>query len=165
MELEKPMAAGDIPESGGNPATLRSAKRSLPILLLRAREAMMTRFRPILAAQDVTEQQWRVLRVLAEESGLDASDVAQRAAILAPSLSRIIISLERRGLILRARDRIDGRRVRLSITGKGRAIIAAVSPHSEAIYADLEARYGVARLESLLSLLDELIDAARSTPR
>ena len=57
----------------------------------------MARFRPILAARDVTEQQWRVIRVLGEESPLDASEAADRACVLAPSLTRIIKALEDRG--------------------------------------------------------------------
>ena len=67
-------------------------RRSLPIALLRARETVMHRFRPLLASHDLTEQQWRVIRVLGETSPLDASDVAERACILAPSLTRIIVA-------------------------------------------------------------------------
>ncbi len=63
----------------------RERRRSLAIGLLRAREAVMSHFRPILAAHDVTEQQWRVIRVLAEAGMLDASEVAEKAFILAPS--------------------------------------------------------------------------------
>src|SRR5262245_55114576 len=74
----------------------RDTRRALPIALLRAREAVMARFRPILAAHDVTEQQWRVIRVLGEESPLDASEVAERACVLAPSLTRIIRALDRK---------------------------------------------------------------------
>ena len=78
----------------------RDTRRALPIALLRAREAVMARFRPILQARDVTEQQWRVIRVLGEESPLDASEVADRACVLAPSLTRIIKALEERALII-----------------------------------------------------------------
>ena len=44
-------------------------QRSLPMALLRARELLMERFRPMLSAHGVTEQQWRVLRVLHESEG------------------------------------------------------------------------------------------------
>ena len=79
----------------------------------------MVRFRPILHARDVTEQQWRVLRVLGEESPLDASEVADRACVLAPSLTRIIKALEERALISRQRDSGDGRRISLAIAPAG----------------------------------------------
>ncbi|MGO4834713.1 homoprotocatechuate degradation operon regulator HpaR, partial [Rhizobiaceae sp. 2RAB30] len=93
----------------------RDTRRSLPIALLRAREAVMGRFRPMLAAHDVTEQQWRVIRVLGETSPLDATEVADRACVLAPSLTRIIKALEDRALITRERDANDGRRAMLAI--------------------------------------------------
>lgn len=130
--------------------------RSLPIALLRAREAVMAQFRPVLAKQDVTEQQWRVIRVLAEASALDATELAERACILAPSLTRILRSLEERGVIARNRDQVDGRRLLLSLTPKGFDIIHAVSPSSKRVYADLETRYGRERLDQLLDLLGEL---------
>ena len=53
--------------------------------MLRAREAIMISFRPILAKHGFTEQQWRVLRVLGEKGPSDAGQVAFDACILAPS--------------------------------------------------------------------------------
>lgn len=38
------------------------------MVLLRAREVIMAHFRPMLARHDITERQWRVLRVLAEDA-------------------------------------------------------------------------------------------------
>ncbi len=134
----------------------RNTRRSLPIALLRAREAVMTHFRPMLAEHDMTEQQWRVIRILAEAGTVDASDMAERAFILAPSLTRIIRSLEERGLITKAKDENDGRRVLLQITPPGLAIINEVAPESRLIYETLEKRFGRERIDQLLDMLDEL---------
>lgn len=134
----------------------RSTRRSLPITLLRAREAVMSHFRPMLAKHDVTEQQWRVIRVLYEAGTLDASEVAERAFILAPSLTRMIRSLEERGFISKHKDKSDGRRVLLRIAPAGETIIRAVMPDSRKIYQDLETRFGRERMDILLELLDEL---------
>ncbi|MBX4922306.1 homoprotocatechuate degradation operon regulator HpaR [Rhizobium lentis] len=131
-------------------------RRSLAIGLLRAREAVMSHFRPILAAHDVTEQQWRVIRVLSEVGTLDASEVADKASILAPSLTRMIRSLEERGLITKHKDRADGRRVLLRITPAGQATVNQVMPDSLKVYADIDARFGTERVEQLLDMLDEL---------
>lgn len=138
----------------------RDIRRSLPISLLRAREAVMRRFRPMLARHDVTEQQWRVIRVLGEGIRYDASELAERASILAPSLTRIIKALEDRDLITRDRDDGDGRRVVLAITSKGVALIREVTPESRAIYAELERRYGVEKIDRLLDMLNDLVDLA-----
>lgn len=137
-------------------STPRATRRSLPIALLRAREAVMSHFRPMLAQHDVTEQQWRVIRVVHEAGTLDASEVAERAFILAPSLTRMIRSLEERGFISKHKDKGDGRRVLLKIAPAGEKIIREVLPDSLKIYADLEAHYGQERLDILLELLDEL---------
>lgn len=134
----------------------RNTRRSLPIALLRAREAMMSHFRPMLALHDITEQQWRVIRILAEAGTVDASEMADRAFILAPSLTRIIRSLEERGIITKAKDDNDGRRVLLEITDAGLAIIEEVAPESRMIYDRLEKRFGREKIELLLDMLDDV---------
>ncbi len=134
----------------------KQTRRSLPMALLRARETVMEQFRPMLARHEVTEQQWRVIRVVAEAGKLDASEVAARASILAPSLTRMIRALESRKLIKRRKDTGDGRRVILEIAAAGSALIERASPESLAVYDRLELRFGVRKLETLLDLLDEL---------
>ena len=44
-----------------------SVSRSLPMQLMRAREAVMKRFRPHLTERGLTDQQWRVIRPLSLE--------------------------------------------------------------------------------------------------
>ncbi|MDL2334054.1 homoprotocatechuate degradation operon regulator HpaR [Brucella sp. BO3] len=134
----------------------RNTRRSVPIALLRAREAVMSHFRPMLAQHDITEQQWRVIRILAETDIVDASEMAERAFILAPSLTRIIRSLEERGIITKTRDENDGRRVLLQITPAGLAIIKEVAPESRLIYQMIEERFGRERIDQLLDMLDDL---------
>ena len=138
-----------------------NTRRSLPIALLRAREAVMENFRPMLAAHDLTEQQWRVIRILAEQGVIDASEMADKACILPPSLTRIIRTLEERGLISKLRDENDGRRVLLEITSSGLSIIEQVAPESKAIYERLQSRFGREKIDILLDLLDELADLSQ----
>ena len=134
---------------------LSETRRTLPMALLRLRELVMAEFRPILSEHGVTEQQWRVLRVLKEVDEITASDLADRALILAPSLSRILKGLDARGLIAMDRSPGDARRARIRLAEAGRQIIAAVSPRSAGAYARIEATIGADRFEALLSLLDE----------
>ncbi|GAA4174027.1 homoprotocatechuate degradation operon regulator HpaR [Shinella granuli] len=134
----------------------RERRRSLAIGLLKAREAVMSHFRPILADHDVTEQQWRVIRALSEAGTLDATEVAEKAFILAPSLTRMLRSLEERGLITRHKDKEDGRRVLLRLAPAGQAVIDEVMPDSRRVYADIDARFGAERVEELLDMLEEL---------
>jgi homoprotocatechuate degradation regulator HpaR len=97
-----------------------------------------------------------VIRVLGEESPLDATEVAERACVLAPSLTRIIRALEERKLISRSRDAVDGRRICLALAPAGQQLIREVTPEISPVYADLEAQYGRERIELLLDMLGEL---------
>jgi homoprotocatechuate degradation regulator HpaR len=130
--------------------------------LLRAREAVMAGFRPDLDAHDLTEQQWRVLRVLAEHAGLTMGDLAERAALLKPSLSRIVGRLEDRGLVERAQEEQDLRRTRLTMTMAGRRLVREIAPRSEQRYRDIEAAYGAERLAELHGMLDDLVASVTS---
>ncbi|MGJ8514444.1 hypothetical protein R84981_002201 [Carnimonas sp. R-84981] len=141
-----------------SPSSLRTPRESLPIALLRARESVMTAFRPMLAKHDLTEQQWRVIRLLHENGEMDASDVAARAFVLLPSLTRITRTLEGKQVISRRRDRLDGRRTLLKLEPAGAAIIHEVLPDHRRIYQELEAHFGREWLADLLERLELLIN-------
>ncbi|WP_137701414.1 homoprotocatechuate degradation operon regulator HpaR [Marimonas lutisalis] len=135
---------------------LPSTTRSLPIAMLRARETMMAPIRQMLNKADVTEQQWRVLRVLDERGTMDPKDLAQAACLLNPSLTRIMQLLEKKGLIARKDHPSDRRKVLLDITPEGVALLRAAAPESNAIFARLEERFGRERMDQLLDLLNDL---------
>lgn len=136
---------------------LRPFDESLPMALLRAREATMRRFRPILSAHDVTEQQWRVLRALAgAERSLDVGEIAEATFLLGPSLSRILANLDDRRLILRRTDPKDQRRSEVRLSAAGRRLFEQIAPRSEATYTDIERTYGSEQLRELLGLLKRL---------
>ncbi len=126
--------------------------------LLRAREVVMAHFRPMLARHDITEQQWRVLRELAENGPQEATELANRASILPPSLTRIIKAMEERGFVTRGKVENDGRRVMLAISPAGLALIEELAPERRTIYDAIEKRYGAEEHEKLLDMLQALID-------
>lgn len=120
--------------------------------------------REMLADEDLSEQQWRLLRVLDAQSPLDATTLARRAALLLPSQTRIVQALVTRGLVTRSRG-TDRRRMEVAITAEGRAIIARNSPRAVQIANDWRARLGPARYETLLGLLEDLSsEDAPATP-
>lgn len=121
----------------------------------------MERFRPLLSAHDVSEQQWRVMRVLQKAGELDASRLAERACVLPPSLTRMLKSLEARGFIDLRRDPRDGRRMQVSLSGAGDRFIADVMPHSVAIYREIEDRVGAEEIADLLDRIEHLVEALK----
>jgi homoprotocatechuate degradation regulator HpaR len=135
---------------------MREFSRSLPMSLLRAREAVMRYFRASLRNYDLTEQQWRILRALASVDTIEVTELARVAFLLGPSLSRILRDLEARHLIERKVAKADLRRGVLSISAKGLKLIEAVAPSSEAIYAGITRRYGARKLAELQDMLHAL---------
>jgi homoprotocatechuate degradation regulator HpaR len=135
---------------------MRGFDQSLPMMLLRAREAAMAFFRPLLNAHGVTEQQWRVIRVLHEHADLEFHQLAQIAGILT--------RLERLGLVRRRKMAADQRRLHLTLTGEGIALFGRVSIEAERIYRDIEARFDARRLGKLFALLHELCELKPAEP-
>jgi homoprotocatechuate degradation regulator HpaR len=135
---------------------MRDFGRSLPMALLRAREAVMRQFRPSLRSHGLTEQQWRILRALAAVDSIEVTELARVAFLLGPSLSRILRDLEAGHLIERRLAKADLRRSMVSISAKGVRLIEAVAPSSEAIYAAITRRYGARKLAELQDMLHEL---------
>ena len=135
---------------------MREFSRSLPMSLLRAREAVMRQFRPSLRRHGLTEQQWRILRALTSVEAIEVTELARVACLLGPSLSRILRDIEARGLIERRAAKADLRRGMVSISARGLKLIEAVAPTSEAIYAAITQRYGPGKLAELQEMLGEL---------
>lgn len=138
---------------------MREFSRSLPMSLLRAREAVMRQFRPSLRNHGLTEQQWRILRALTAVDAIEVTELARTAFLLGPSLSRILRDLEARHLIERRAAKADLRRGMVSISAKGLKLIEAVAPTSESIYAAITKLYGARKLAELQDMLSALEDS------
>ena len=136
---------------------MRHFDKSLPMALLRAREAVMKKFSPALKEHGLSPQQWRVIRALVEEDVLDATEISERCALLMPSLSRILQNLQKRGLVDRKTACDDQRRSLVSITPAGQQLFRTLSPINEARYAHITEKFGYGKLELLYELLDELV--------
>jgi homoprotocatechuate degradation regulator HpaR len=132
--------------------------RNLPRLLLQARESVMTHTRPSLREHGLSDQQWRVLRVLGEHGTVETGRVAREAYILGPSLTGVLARMERDGLIRRERDSADQRRTVVAATAKGLKLVDKLSHTVEAHYDWMEKSLGKQKLAQLYSLLDEVIE-------
>ena len=143
-------------KAAGRRVPMREFSRSLPMSLLRAREAVMRQFRPSLRRHDLTEQQWRILRALAAIDAIEVTELARTAFLLGPSLSRILRDLEARRLIERRAAKTDLRRGVVSIAEKGVRLMEVVAPSSEAVYGAITKRYGARKLAELQDMLGAL---------
>ena len=116
----------------------------------------MAPIRDMLSETDITEQQWRVLRVLAEHGEMDAKSLAERASLLFPSLTRIAATLRKKGLVTQTPDEKDRRRQFIAITANGQKIIDGRIPQTLEIVAGFKKALGAENYETLLDLLSLL---------
>lgn len=119
----------------------------------------MAPIRDMLSETGITEQQWRVLRVLTEHGRMDAKTLAERSSLLFPSLTRIAATLRDKGLVTQTRDEKDRRRQFIMITQTGQKLIEDHTPQAAEIVAQFQKTMGLENYETLLDLLAMLSPA------
>ena len=140
---------------------MKHFERSLPMMLYRTLDVVMPSFRRIFKEFGLTEQQWRVLRVLWERDGCVLSELAEATLIPAPSLVGILDRLERNGMLTRRRSKSDRRKVHIFVSREGKELEQQVSPKVDEAYAELEASIDSAQWAQLLHAMDRLIEQAQ----
>ncbi len=137
----------------------RITYRNLPQLFLKAREGLMSHFRPILNHFGVTEQQWRILRVLDERGQLEPRELCDLCQIQSPSMAGVLARMEDMGLVRRARLPEDQRRVMVRLAPKGDRLISEIAPLIDAQYEEIEKTFGKPTINSLFNALEAFIQA------
>jgi homoprotocatechuate degradation regulator HpaR len=144
-----------------NPKKLAPYRQSLAGTLLAAREAVMAPIRPVLTQAGVTEQQWRVLRVLDDSGPTDLKTLADSALLFGPSVTRILKDLVERGLVIRQANPKDGRGAIVSLSASGQALIAETAAHTIQQLNIYARKFGDKRLKSLIAELKAFAAAIR----
>jgi len=110
---------------------------SLPMLLYAALDSIMPRFRLIFKEFGLTEQQWRVLRVLWDIEEISHKELAAVTLISAPSLVGILDRLHSMELIERRRSAMDRRVVYIATSEQGRDLRDQIMPAVQQTYFEL----------------------------
>ncbi len=131
--------------------------RNLPLVLLQARERVLSHFRPILNANGITEQQWRIVRVLYATTSLEPREIVEACRISSPSMAGVLSRMQELGLVTRRRVNHDQRRVRVALTPRARAMAARMAPQIEATYSRIEQCMGNEFIARFQSTLDQLL--------
>ncbi len=127
---------------------------TLPVLLQKAREVCVADVRDTLAKFGLTEQQWRVIRAAYEHGDMNAQDLADKSAILGPSLSRILNRLESDGILMRKASEGDLRELIIKLSTAGKRLHKKVQPHVAKNYDALSAKIGARKAKQLANLLE-----------
>jgi homoprotocatechuate degradation regulator HpaR len=136
---------------------MQSFSGSLPMMLYSALDAVMPRFRKIFKKFGLTEQQWRVLRVLWEIDSIALQSLADITLIPAPSLVGVIDRLETSDLVERRRSKSDRRVVYIHATKTGQKLEQKVRPEVDRLYAELQASIDPQVWDKLFAGLDSII--------
>jgi len=136
-------------------------EQSIAAVMLNAKEAVLAPMRPKLREYDITEPQWRVMRVINDRGTTDATGLAEVGLLHAPSVTRILKDLEERKLIVREPDANDRRRALVALTPEGREIVKTISRMVVRIMREYSERFGEQRLERLTNELRALSAAIK----
>jgi DNA-binding MarR family transcriptional regulator len=116
------------------------------------------------AGEEVTLTQYRSLVVLASRGPQLVAALAEAVAVTAPTASRLIDRLVRKGLVRRRADRHDRRQVRIALTDTGRGLVDLVTERRRHEIATLLASIPIEVQQSMATGLQLLTEAAGEVP-
>jgi len=127
--------------------------------------ALNARSKRMHADLGVTAPQRLVIRALGLRPGASPAELARLLHLHPASVTRLVAGLVRRGLVARAPDPADSRRLRLSLTARGKKVDAARSGTVETQVAAVLRRHGPRQAATAQALLSELARALSPEPR
>ena len=126
--------------------------------LRRAHQAALSAFAEACGAFDVTTTQYGILVALQSRPGLDQAGLAQALGLDRSTTGMVVVLLEERELVTRARHATDGRRRVLALSPKGKALLTTIGPAAERARQSLLAPLTRAEVAALTALLDRLLE-------
>lgn len=135
---------------------MASFGNSLPMMMHRTLDAIMPQYRELFSKYELTEQQWRVLRVLWTTGRVTSIQLAQSTLLPAPSLVGIIDRLEKKGLVVRLRSDQDRRVVYVSATPIGKALGKEVAPFVDEINDSIQSAVSEKEWDALQQTLEKI---------
>jgi DNA-binding MarR family transcriptional regulator len=135
----------------------------LPYLLNRAGLRVGLMFSRDIEKFDVTLPMWRVMIALWHNGGHRLGELARRTSIDLSTLSRLLVTMQRNGLIVRRRSGLDGRALNLTLTEHGMELTEKIIPYA-LYYEDVAMRRlssgDVKKLKELLKTVYANLEAA-----
>ncbi|GMV01242.1 MAG: MarR family transcriptional regulator [Burkholderiaceae bacterium] len=135
---------------------------SLQSLLSEASRRATADLERVLGPEGVPVEFWRVLEVLADESGRPMSALAEALSMKLPSLSKLIDRMVASALVQRAPDPLDQRRVLVYISDLGLARVRQLQGTVRRQRSSLESSLGRDEGHELKRLLEAFIREHRS---
>jgi MarR family transcriptional regulator, organic hydroperoxide resistance regulator len=128
----------------------------LPYLLNRAGARIATAFGEEVRPLGATLQVWRVLAALRERDGRRMGDLSATTSIEVSTLTRLVDSMEKKGLVARRRDPQDSRVVLLYVAPSGKQLTRRILPIAERYEKVALKGFGAAEADALKTALRRL---------
>ncbi len=134
-------------------------KDYLPYLLARAANDSASHFHARLKSFGLTLLSWRVLASLSDGVAWTVNDLCKVSLAKQPTISKLLDRLESQRLIKRNTDKVDARKVLVTLTKTGATKIAPVIEQAQGYGETLSGKLHKGELEKLKITLRKLIDA------
>jgi len=134
----------------------------LAYLLASANRRMRIGLAQSIAAEEVNEEHWRILQVLSDEHGRSMGDLAEQVLLNHPALTKNIDKLVSRGLVQRAADANDNRKVLVYISDLGLETVRRLKKRVDAHHDGIEEALGPRKTSQLKKLLESFIEGSES---
>ena len=128
---------------------------TLPMHLYITLDAIMPEYRNLFAKNNLTEQQWRILRVLWAKNNISVVNLSEQTLLPAPSLVGILDRLVKKNLINRKRSNKDRRQVQVMLTKEGQKLQEFVAPSVLAIHIKLRAKLSLSEWRQMETILQK----------
>lgn len=130
---------------------------NLTYLLARAHRRLHSGLETELQKDELTVEQWRVLEVLSDREGRSMGTLAELVLMNHPALTKMADRMVVNGLIHRAPDPQDQRRVLVYLSDRGAAHHERALHRASAHELQLETALGKSKSAALRALLEDLI--------
>ena len=133
----------------------------LAFLLASAHRQMRIGLSQSIGDDEFTEEHWRILHVLSDEQGRSMGELAEQVLLNGPALTKNIDKLVSRGVVQRAADAQDNRKVLVFISDLGLEVVARLKDRVDAHHSSIEEALGARRTLQLKRLLESFIAESR----
>jgi DNA-binding MarR family transcriptional regulator len=133
----------------------------LAYLLASAHRQMRIGIAQSIADEEVNEEHWRILEVVADEQGHSMGELAEKVLLNNPALTKNIDKLVSRGLVQRAQDERDSRKVLVYISDRGLEMVARLKVSVDAHHDVIEEALGPRKTSQLKRLLERFIEESQ----
>ncbi|TFG69676.1 MAG: MarR family transcriptional regulator [Anaerolineales bacterium] len=111
-----------------------------------------------IAGSDIKRGDWYLLRVLWEKDGISQKELSNQTFLTESSVVTMLHSMAKAGLVVRERDKIDKRRMRILLTDKARQLKDDLLPFAREINARAIRNVASEDLDIFMKVLSSMKD-------